>query len=167
MRGRKLLISLGIIVLILVLGVGYAVVNTVNITLGGTATVGDAPIKVTIYNVHSTTTGNAIINHTWTGENDTTDTFSISNMSLNEQVTIKYTIKNYETDVTSTISEIGNITNSNTEYFEVVRTNSISEIKPGQTGEVTIVVKLKKTPINESEGTATISYTLKATPKSY
>ena len=167
MKNQKTFLILGIIAFILVLGVGYAVVSAVDITFGGTVTVGDAPIKVGIYNAQSTTTGNAIVTHSWKNQGEITDSFTISDIELNETVTITYTLKNTETDVTAVLSEVGSITNSNTEYFEVTKTNNLSELEPGKTGTVVIKVKLKKTPVEEDDATARISFTVRATAKSY
>lgn len=167
MRRKNSLISLGMLAVVLVLGVGYAVVSTVELNFGGTASVADAPINVTISNAQSSTTGSAKITHSWKNPTDITDSFTISDIALNETVTITYTVKNNETDVTATFSEIGSITNSNTEYFAVSRTKSFTELDPGKTGTVTITIKLKKTPIENEDGIATISYKVKASPKSY
>ena len=65
MINKKILLSLSVVAIILILGVGYAVVNTVDITLGGTASVADAPIKVGIENVTSSTTESANITNSW------------------------------------------------------------------------------------------------------
>ena len=51
MKNKKSLLSLGLVALVLVLGVGYAVVNEVLLTFTGTATVGEANINVYIDSV--------------------------------------------------------------------------------------------------------------------
>lgn len=165
MNNKKSIIALSILAIVLVLGVGYAIVSTIELTFGGTVTVGESPLNVTISNTQSTSNETAKIVHSWKNPSDISDTFTISEMSLNETVTITYTIKNNETDVVATLSESGSLTNSNTEYFEVTKINNLSELEPGETGTITITVKLKKTPVTEENGRTTISYKVKASPK--
>ena len=65
MKKKKSLLSLGILALVLVLGVGYAVVSNVGLTFDGTATVADADLKVSITGVQDAKTGDAEITHSW------------------------------------------------------------------------------------------------------
>ena len=46
MRNKKSLLSLGLLALVLVLGVGYAVVSSQELTIGGTAETVDSTIAV-------------------------------------------------------------------------------------------------------------------------
>lgn len=164
MKKKKSLLSLGILALVLVLGVGYAVVSAVDLTFGGTATVADAVIKVDIEDVDDDPTGTATTTHTWTANSHAkADTFTITGMALNETVTITYTLKNHETDVAANIAQKGALSNDNPEYFDATYTIDNSTIAADSTGTVTVKVKLKKTPVVEAYNTANIGFTVEAT----
>lgn len=164
MKKKKSLLSLGILALVLVLGVGYAVVSAVDLTFGGKATVADAVIKVDIEDVDDDPTGTATTSHTWKANSHATaDTFTITDMVLNETVTITYTLKNHETDVAANIAKKGALSNDNPEYFEATYTIDNSTIAADSTGTVTVKVKLKKTPVVEAYNTANIGFTVEAT----
>lgn len=162
MKNKKSLLSLGLLALVLVLGVGYAVVSSVDLKIGGSASVKDAELAVDIENVESSSTGAATISHTWQ-QCDAEDTFTITDMVLNETVTITYTVKNHETDVDATLAEKVALTNSNSEYFDAAY--SITESALGATEETTIVVtvQLKKTPVDAAYNSTTIGFTVSAT----
>ena len=170
MKNKKSLLSLGLLALVLVLGVGYAVVSSVDLTIGGSATVKDADLKVIITNVEDKSTviqDGASVTHTWKTSGETEDTFEITNMILNEEVTIEYTVTNEETDVTANLAEKIALDNDNTTHFSA--TYSIAEdgaeLSPGESTVVTVKVKLNVTPTTEEESTANIGFTLAASPK--
>lgn len=163
MKNKKSLLSLVIFALVLILGVGYAVVSSVGLTIGGTASVKDANLKVDIESVADTKTSGATIRHTLTTCADK-DTFTITDMKLNETVTMEYTVANHETDVDAKLTGVG-LTNSNEEYFDVNYTINGETIaaKDGTT-TVTVTVKLVKTPVTDEQGETTVSLTLNAAP---
>ncbi len=166
MKNRRSLLSLGILALILVLGVGYAVVSATDLTFGGTATVKDADIKVDICGVtekSTIATNGATVKHTLTEHSDKAS-FEISNMVLNEEVTITYTVTNHETDVAAKLSEKTGLTNSNPEYFSA--TYTIAEENIAAEGSTTVVVKVKliKTPVVEADASTKIDFVLTANP---
>lgn len=157
MKNKKSLLSLGLLALVLVLGVGYAVVNTVVLTFNGEATVANADLKVAITGVTSSKNENVVKSFT-----DKTGTFEVSNMTLEETVTFTFTVKNNETDVTAKLTENTAVTGNN-DYFEAsyVIENGDS-IAPGGTATVVVTVRMKKTPVTEANGTATFEFKLDA-----
>ena len=164
MKKKKSLLSLGILALVLVLGVGYAVVTAVDLTFGGKATVADAVIKVDIENANAVPTGTATTTHTWTeNSHATADTFTITGMALNETVTITYTLMNHETDVAANIAEKVELTNTNSEYFDATYTIDDDTIAAQGTGTVTVKVKLKKTPVDKAYNSTTVNFSVEAT----
>lgn len=165
MKKNKSLLSLGLLALVLVLGVGYAVVSSVDLTFGGSASVKDAELAVDIENVTDSTTGEATITHTWTTDSHSkTDTFAISNMVLNEEYTITYTIKNHETDVTASLSEKVALSNSNSEYFTASYSieNESEPIAAGGEKNIVVKVKLIKTPVESADNSTTIEFEVEA-----
>lgn len=168
MKKKKSLLSLGIIALILVLGVGYAVVNQVGLTFGGTATAGNADIKVDIESVtvNKNDESSVVVENTLKAH-DKEDTFTITGMKLGETVGFVYTIMNHETDVVAQIEEAAAISNTNTNNFTVTvsRKNDFTTLQPGESNEVYVTVTLTKTPLTDNEGKTTITYTLNAKAK--
>ena len=162
MKKKKSLLSLGLIALVLVLGVGYAVVTTVDLTFNGTATVADAQIKVDIESVNEVSTGDAVIAHENFAQHATSDKFTITGMKLNETVTITYTVANHETDVNALISTKEALTFTNGEYFDV-KVTPATTISANGTGTVVVEVTLNKTPVTTAQGTTNISFKLTAT----
>ena len=162
MKNKKSLLSLGLLALVLVLGVGYAVVSSVDLTIGGSATVKDAELKVDIEGVSAVSTGSATIEHTLV-EHGNEDKFIITDMVLNEEYTITYTVKNHETDVAATLAEKVSLENTNEEYFSA--SYSITNPALAAGAETTIVVKVKliKTPVEEEDNSTTIGFTVSAT----
>ena len=163
MKSKKSLLSLGILALVLVLGVGYAVVSSVSLSLGGTASVENANLKVAITDVEDSKSS-ATINVSHNLES-LSDTFTISNMKLNDSVTMTYTITNQEVDVAAKILA-ETITNTNTEHF-TVQCTVVDEVinandQGNATGTVTVFVRLNKTPLTEEQGKVTITVPLTA-----
>ena len=162
MKNKKSLLSLGLLALVLVLGVGYAVVSSVDLTIGGSATVKNAELAVDIENVEDSTTGEATIEHTWT-ECAQEDTFTITDMVLNEEYTITYTVKNHETDVDATLEEKVALMNSNSEYFDASYSIMESALGAGEETTIVVTVKLTKTPVDSAYNSTTIGFTVSAT----
>lgn len=162
MKNKKSLLSLVIFALVLILGVGYAVVSSVDLTIGGTAGVKNASLKVDFESVADTKT-NATVTHTLT-QHAKEDEFTITDMELNETVTMVYTVANHETDVDADLTEKIALSNSNPNYFEVSYKINGNEIKAGGTTTVTVTVKLIKTPVTAAQGTTNVSLTLNAAP---
>lgn len=169
MKNKKSLLSFGLLALVLVLGVGYAVVSNVDLTIGGSASVEEADLKVSFKSVEVDKTSaneNIEVNNTVT-DGAIADTFTISKMALNDEVVLTYTVQNKETDVAATLTEKDGITisNDNEEYFsatsEIVDSNIPAN---GGTTTVKVTVKLIKTPVESSDSSASFDLTLNAAP---
>ena len=167
MKNKKSLLGLGLFALILVLGVGYAAVSSITLEFGGTAGVKTENLKVDIASATDTSTGAAVVEHTLT-ECSKTASFTITDMVLNEEVTVTYTIHNHETDVNAKLTEDTALTNSNPDYFsasyEIVNADVPAMIgtNPGTT-TVKVTVKMIKTPLDGKDST-NISFKLDAAP---
>ena len=162
MKNKKSLLSLGLLALVLVLGVGYAVVSSVDLKINGTAKgVESATLKVEFTKVEDTVNADLVKSHSLTAPG-TSDTFEISGMELNKTVTMVYTVANNETDINADLSV--ELTNNNSEYFEVTYVVAESALNAGKTTTVTVNVKMVKTPVVSEKNTATIGLTITATP---
>lgn len=161
MKNKKSFLIL--VLFVIFLGVGYAVVSSVNLEIGGTANVQNADLKVTF-------NGNTDISDeqkvTATAVDDSLSaTILVKNLQLNEVVTATYYIKNKETDVNASIIA-NSIENDKKDFFEVsTDVDSVAKtIEAGGVESVTITIKLIKTPINTEDSKANIKVLLVASP---
>ena len=161
----KLIIMLA---LIMFLGVGYAVVNSV--TLSITGTVGATSENIDVYFTGTPKVSNSSKVTATAAAGTLTGNITVNNLTLNETVTATYYITNNEKDVGALISQ-ESITNSNPDYFEVTATvNESSAILCPENSEkktVVITIKLKKTPITTDVNSTNISVKLKAEPATF
>ena len=172
MKSKKSFLSLGIIVLVLFLGVGYAVVSSVYLNIGGTASVNDQDLNVEITNaVASTNIAEKTVDFTHVLSNkNLTSNFTLNEMVLNEVVTITYTVTNNEIDVDAqlALASVVELSNSNSDYFDVdyeITDNETDLENNDKTMEVVVTVGLIKTPVTEENSSTTVGLTLTASPK--
>lgn len=165
MKKKKSLLSLVLIALVLVLGVGYAVVSTQDLTISGSASVAESTLDVVF--TGETEKGGAGVTTATATTNGLTATINVTGLTaINDTATATYTIQNRETDLAASISKKA-IENDKGEFFEVtttVDTTPLTIAKNG-TGTVTVSVKLIKMPIEPADSTADITVTLLATPE--
>lgn len=164
MKKQKSLLTLGLLVLVCVLGVGYAVVSNVGLDITGAAAVKGATLKVS-FNGTTTVSGENVTATATDGS--LSAQIDVKDLVLNTPVTATYTIKNEETDVDASVSK-ASITNDKSDYFEVTTSvdSTAVDVKAGGTATVTVTVKLIKTPVSADDSTANIKVNLTATPKS-
>lgn len=146
------------------LGVGYAVVNSISLTVTGTASAVTEDLDV--YFTSTTSGSNSKVTATATA-GSLTASIRVSDLTLNETVTATYNVENNETDVAALLSQ-ESLTNSNTEHFTVTASIDNSGYvcaKKSKTTKVTITVKMIKTPVAEADSSANITLKLKAEPK--
>lgn len=157
-----------VLALVLFLSVGYAVVNSVTLTVTGTA--GSVSENIDVYFTGTPTVSNASKVTATSTTGTLTGNITVNNLTLNETVTATYYITNNETDVGALIS-LESLTNSNPDYFDVTTTISSGDVVlcPSNefTREVTITIKLKKTPITTDVNSTNITIKYKATPTTY
>lgn len=164
-KNWKLFLILG---LVLFLSVGYAVVNSITLSITGSAGAGSEEINTFFTGATEISkTASATVTPTVTAESKTAS-LAISNMTLNETVTVKYKIANEETDVGALIS-VGSITNSNPTYFDVTASVQFSSVMCASSSQsndynyLILTVKLKKTPIASADSETTIDVSINAT----
>jgi hypothetical protein len=159
MRNRKSLLGLVLLALVLVLGVGYAVVSSVTLSIDGSATVAKSTLKVSFEG--TVTDGGSATKGALTAILDVKGLTKIGDTK-----TVTYTIQNEETDLDASVLLKGAISNSKSEFFEVTTSaSSAVVVKKGSTATVTVTVKLIKAPILEEDSTTNITVTLEATPQ--
>ena len=180
MKNKKNMFALAIVALILVLGVGYAVVSNVTLTINGSAGAKRQDLKVVFDGENSgTTTGDtgkvtAISNP----DNTVAATFTVADLVLNETVEMEFEIQNKETDVNASLA-VPTVTNTKSDFFDVAveykgaakaDTGSYAAWSGAQTlnaeakATVKVKVKLKKTPVKSDDSETTITVSFVASP---
>lgn len=162
MRSRKKFNFVIIFALVLFLSVGYAVVNSVTLSVTGASTAATEDLAVYFNGTTSVSSSKV----TATATNGTTSATILANdLTLNETVTATYTVVNNETDVGASYL-VNSINLSNSEYFSVTTdASSARSIAAKGTNTITVTVKMIKTPVDSSKSSSSITINLTATPK--
>lgn len=164
---RKKQISIFIFVLIafIVLGVGYAAINNINLIINGTgsvtATQENFLVKFLDVDGHrpQVTPGSP---NTVSVIDNTTASFDVSTLSKKgDTATATIDVKNESNGVGARIGL--NLTNSNDTYFKVTEHIADTELQAGDITTVTVTIEMLKTPISANE-TTSITATLTANP---
>jgi len=168
MKKKKSLLGLGLIALVLMLGVGYAIVSNEYLEIGGNVTAG-GNVKVSFKS--ATDTSDKVEANTTDGS--LTATIDVTNLeTVGETVTATYVLQNKETDVDANVvvtditvlSKDGKSTDLS-EYFGVTTTideeNGL-DIEHDNTSTFDVVVELLKTPLTAETSTGEITIELTA-----
>ena len=162
MKNRKKMITTALIVLVLLLGVGYATVSSVSLNINGTANAESKELQVFYDGVNSGTS--AKVTTISSPDKARTATFTVDNMTLNETVTMTFEVKNYETDVNATLAAPNVTQNTNGDYFQVTTSCDKTTLNAGDTATITVNVKLIKTPVTAEAGSTTVTVGMAASP---
>ena len=177
MKKKKNRLVFGLLILTVFLGVGFAIVNSVGLTVSGTAASDTHDMDVYFNGTTDSDDSGCVDCSTVTVTPSATNgeleaSIDVTGLEkVDDYVTATYTIQNDEPDMNAAITldtEKGTngYDNDKDTYFEVtsvsVPENPIS--KEGGTGNVTIKVKLIKVPIEEADSEANIKVYYKATP---
>jgi hypothetical protein len=161
MKNKKSLLVLVILLIVAILGVGYAVVNSTELEINGTANVPNEDLKVNFVTGSEVVVTNPKISGTITdGKNAT---IQVNNLVYGEELTATYQIKNEEGNLSATLSA-PEIVVSKSEYFNVTAEYAKTTLAAGETTTVKVTVKLNKTPIVEADSSTTIDIAIGATP---
>ena len=163
MKNRKKMITTALIVLVLLLGVGYATVSSVSLNINGTANAESKELQVFYDGVNSGTVSGKVTAIS-SPVKTRAATFTVENMTLDETVTMTFEVKNYETDVNATLAAPSVTQNTNEEYFQVTTSCDKTTLNAGDTATITVNVKLIKTPVTEEAGSTTVTVGMAASP---
>lgn len=155
MKQKRTYVTLLLVVALLCLGIAFAAISNINLTIGGeaAATPSDANFivkfdKDTAVTTDVGTTGATVVaDYVDSDTTDLTATINVSGLTAEGQkVTATYTIENESIGlganlVTSTTK------NTNTEYFKVTPTLAKTYIGESEKTTVTVEVEMVKTPI--------------------
>lgn len=163
MRQRKTFQLLGLVIAILVMTVGYAAIQDVNLVIEGNikATPDQANFNVRFTGT-PTYSGTGYASLTITG--NTTATMNVSGLQdVGDYVTAVFTVANSSTDLTAYLSCTTNLTVSdNGTYFKVTTTLGTTELEAQTT--TTLQVKVQLLKVVSSEITGNLEIVLTASP---
>lgn len=175
MKNRKSLLSLAIVVLVLVLGVGYAAVNAVDLTISGTASAKTDDLNVHFVGGEVATVGATNGKVTATETTGKTATITVTDLTFNETVSATYNIINEEGDLAAKLSEKeikvvatqageDGTKKDLTDYFQVTLElgDKAAALPAGETTTAKVTVKLVKTPTAAIDSSADITVTILA-----
>ena len=148
MKNPNTMLLLTVIVGVLVLGVAYAAIQNVTLTVTGevVATPDQGNFKVKFTGT-PTSSGNGNATVSITG--DLTATMSITGLKVvGDEMVVRYIIANESQGISADLSRT--LTHTNNEYFDVTATLSETQIDTTSTATLIIKVKLIKVPITEN-----------------
>ena len=170
---KKRMGILGVLIAVLALGIGYAAITAVTLTLNGTGTITPDQTNFKVHYTGTPSAGNKTPSTLTTTQtitsDDTVGEFSVTGMTKKDDtVTFTYTIINEsEGELGATLGTPTITYNDATssEYFTVTSSTASSTLAAGgATTTQTVVVTAKKTPIGSSDITGSFKIELSATP---
>ena len=159
-KTSKIIIT-ALLVALLLLGIGYAAIQSVTLNIAGTAA---ADPNQENFKVMFTGTPEVSDEEHVTASitDDINATISVSELTKKgEIVSATYTVQNASTDLSADLSVA--TTNSNTEYFSLSSRLAKTSLIAGEATTVTVTVEMTKTPLAASVS-STIGVQLTATP---
>lgn len=163
MKNRRSILIAAILVVVLCVGIGYAAVND-ELTIGGTVrtSANNTAFDEHIYLSDPTVLDEADGNSAQIGDNNDSATFTCTLTAKDQTARFRFTVNNtgdLNAAVSAAISEIAN----NNGYFEVTHDVGTSKtVNAGGTLDVTVTVKLLRTPAEAKEATFTVTLTATA-----
>lgn len=163
MKSKKSRLVLAIVALILVLGVGYATISGVTLSITGNATAKDVDLKV-VFDGNNTVSDAEKVTAT-AEDNKTTGTITVKDLELNDVVYATYEIKNKD-EVNASV-KVPTVSGGN-EYFAVkvyyddAEWTAAKTLNSSATAIVKVEVKLIKAPVTEAQSKTTISVSFDA-----
>lgn len=181
MKQKRTFVTLLLVIALLCLGIGYAAISSVNLTISGNisalAAEGTVAVEFTDAEVDPSSKGIVTAEpYTVTDEDAGTKDYTKATINVSElkaegeTATVVYTIENKADDIAATLAE-PTISWDNTEWFNVECTLSGNDLeKNGTEGDsqtATVVVTLLKTPVSQADqdaATDDITITINAAP---
>ena len=181
MKNKRNILLLVIGTLILVLGVGYAVVSQVTLNITGTGEAKTENLKVVFDGVNSGTTNTDTnkVTAISSADNSTDATFTVTDMVLSTPAVLEFEIQNKETDVNATLA-LPTITNTKSGFFSVAIeykegamsgsgsysswTSGTKTLNHGDKATIKVIVSLTNTPIQSGDSSTSIGVSIGATP---
>lgn len=164
-RKSPLYIGMFVFLAVLMLGIGYAAISD-NLNINGDilASPSDENFNVKFDpTVEPTTTkSRETATVTATVASDLVAKIDVKGLTTtHDTITATYTIKNESAELGASLG-VGNIVNSNSDYFEVTANLADNTIAADASTTVTVTVKLIKTPVEQQKAGVTVPITATA-----
>ncbi len=164
-KKRTVYIGMFVLLAVLMLGIGYAAISD-NLNINGDILASpsdanfnvkfDSTVEPTFTKTRDTSTVSATI------ASDLVAKIDVKGLTTtHDTITATYTIKNASAELGANIG-VGNIINSNPDYFDVTATIANNTIAAGNSTTVTVTVKLIKTPVEQQKAGITVAVTATA-----
>lgn len=162
MRNKKMFIGIVLLIVILLVGIGYAEITGTTLKISGKATASPNADNFVVKFTDTTSTGGKGTT-TATKTDDTTASITVTGLTAKGDIaTATYTVSNESADLSADLSaEVAK--NTNSQYFKVTPEFAKTNIAKGTTTTVTVTVELIKTPI-DADVSSDIEVTLTASP---
>ena len=163
---KKRMSIFAILIAVLALGIGYAAISAVTLSITGSGTISPDTDN---FNVHydgtvAVTKSSNDITTTQSHDNAQTGQFTITGMTKKDDtVTFTYTVQNDSEDLSASLAAPTIVTNSNSTYFTVTSSTAANSIAAGGSTTQTVTVTAIKTPVTEDE-TTNVTINLVASP---
>lgn len=159
-RTNKLIIA-ALLVIMLLLGIGYAAIQNITLNISGTASADPAQAAFKVMFSGEPTVSDAT-HVTASVTDDTNATINVSGLTAEgDKVTATYTVQNASTDLSADLSVA--TTNSNTDYFTIKSDLAKTSLVAGEATTLVVTVELTKIPVSETVS-STIGVQLTAMP---
>lgn len=167
MTSTNKIIATIVIVAVILIGVGYAAINSITLNVSGSAaaTASDGNFSVALTGTPDVSDTDIVTSAIV--KDDRNAEFTVENISAKgETATITYTVKNNSSDLSASLSAV--TSNDNTEYFSVAYSFGTEKaetvtLKAGESTTVTVTVELIKTPIDK-DVSSEVGITITAQP---
>ena len=147
MRRTSKIILVTIIATSILLGLGYAAISNITLTVSGTAAASAVQSNFDV-GFASVTEVSDYTYVTASVDSNISATINVSGLTQSGQTaSATYEIKNNSSDLSTDLSV--STSNSNTEYFTISSRLANTSLKAGESTTVTVTVELTKTPIGE------------------
>lgn len=156
MKKKRTLTVVAMVLAVLMLGVGYAAINSVDLKIerGSASATPDQGNFVVKFdkNTQVTTKGNGTITAAYDASNELLATFSVTGLTAKGQTaSATYTIKNYSPDLIANlaVNNVAAVATGDTEYFTVTATLAENSLEANADTTLVVTVNLIKTPVND------------------
>ena len=159
-KSKKIIIAV-ILLVVLLIGIGYAAIQNITLSITGTAEAETSQDNFKVmFSGTPTVSDETLVTATVT--DDTHATINVSGLTTKEDtVTATYTVQNVSTDISADLSVA--TTNDNPEYFTLSSQLEKTSLVEGEATTLSVTIELTKTPITDNV-TSTIGIQLTAMP---
>ena len=159
MKQKRTIITLGLILAILCLGIVYAAIDGIELNINGSASalLGNGVVDVIFTSANAGVGSEDFVTAVAVGSDPTTATFTVEGLqNKGDTATIEFTIENQSEELKALVSvDTKTITNADFFAIDAVVADS-SALAPEGTTTVTVTVSLIKTPVDTITGTINV-----------